>query len=299
MVFGSKALYSSSMEFLSAGDYGIGLAIAYLSIHLAMLLAARFRPERFLRLLAVDLFLIGGLLGIRLLRQPAEVALLVRLWTPIIFFWWAYKWAGSTLHLFHEPTFTLDSEIIRLEDRYLGQSSLRWARKGSPLLTEVLHVFYSTYYLFTPLLAVYLYHKGRLLEFEKMALAVTLGYAVAYTSFALIPVWGPRWGLLREGLLEASEQKLRGYWITKGINYIMYQGIAHKGGAMPSAHSSTAVVFLVWCWWLWGPWGGVPAAFTVTGMWVGAVYCRYHYVLDIICGAVLGVASLWIVELAI
>ena len=153
--------------------------------------------------------------------------------------------------------------------------------------------------LFTPLLAVYLYHKGRLLEFEKMALAVTLGYAVAYTSFALIPVWGPRWGLLREGLLEASEQKLRGYWITKGINCIMYQGIAHKGGAMPSAHSSTAVVFWVWCWWLWGPWGGVPAAFTVTGMWVGAVYCRYHYVLDIICGAVLGVASLWIVELAV
>ena len=68
MVFSSKALYSSSMEFFSAGDYGIGLAIAYLSIHLAMLLAARFRPERFLRLLAVDLFLIGGLLGIRLLR---------------------------------------------------------------------------------------------------------------------------------------------------------------------------------------------------------------------------------------
>ncbi len=58
---------------------------------------------------------------------------------------------------------------------------------------------------------------------------------------------------------------------------------------MPSAHSSTAVIFLMWCWWAWG---GIPATLTVTGVWVGAVYCRYHYVLDIICGAVLGLARI-------
>ena len=103
MLLGSNVLYSSSMDVFSASDYGIGLAIAYLSVHIAMLLVARYRPENILRLVAVDLILIGGLLAVRLLRHPAEVALLVRLWTPIIFFWWAYKWAGSTLHLFHEP----------------------------------------------------------------------------------------------------------------------------------------------------------------------------------------------------
>ena len=80
-----------------------------------------------------------------------------------------------------------------------------------------------------------------------MVFAVMLGYALGYSLSALIPVWGPRWGLVAAGLLESSEQKLQGYWVTRFIDAIMYGGIAHKGAAMPSMHSSTAVVFLFWC----------------------------------------------------
>ena len=80
-----------------------------------------------------------------------------------------------------------------------------------------------------------------------MVFAVMLGYALGYSLSALIPVWGPRWGLVAAGLLESSEQKLQGYWVTRFIHAIMYGGIAHKGAAMPSMHSSTAAVFLFWC----------------------------------------------------
>ena len=69
-------------------------------------------------------------------------------------------------------------------------------------------------------------------------------------------------------------------------------GVAHKGGAMPSAHSSTAVVFLVWCWRIWGLGGGSLALVIVAGMWLGAVYGRYHYMMDILAGGLLGVAAL-------
>ena len=72
----------------------------------------------------------------------------------------------------------------------------------------------------------------------------------------------------------------------------MYDDVAHKGGAMPSAHSSTAVVFLFWCWYIWGWEGGMLALIIACGMWLGAIYGRYHYALDIIVGALLGVASL-------
>lgn len=178
--------------------------------------------------------------------------------------------------------------IIRLEERHLGQLSLEWARRGSRVLTELLHFFYAGYYAYTPVLAIYLYSKACYQEFEAMALAVNLGYAVSYTLFALIPVWGPRWALSSEGRLSASEQQLRGYWITKGINYIMYQGIAHKGGAMPSAHSSTAAVFLLWSWRLWDLPGGIPATLLVVGMAVASLYGRYHYLSDILCGGPAG-----------
>ncbi|MDA2937194.1 phosphatase PAP2 family protein [Acidobacteria bacterium AH-259-A15] len=192
------------------------------------------------------------------------------------------------------PEFCLDPMIIRLEKRYLGQPSLWWARHGSPGLTELLHFFYATYYFYTPVIAIYLDVNRRFLEFEAVSFAVMLGYALSYILFALAPVWGPRWGFIKERLLESSEQGLRGYWMTHLINYIMYQGIAYKGGAMPSAHSSTAVVFLFWCWGLWDLWGGIFAAIIVVGMWVGSIYGRYHYVVDILCGAVLGTASVWV-----
>ena len=196
--------------------------------------------------------------------------------------------------MFYDRDFSWDSTITRLEERHLGQLSLEWARRRSKALTELLHFFYASYYAYTLILAIYLYSKERFLGFEAMALAVNLGYAVSYTLFALIPVWGPRWALSTEGRLAACDQQLRGCWITKGINYIMYQGIAHKGGAMPSAHSSTAVVFLLWSWRLWDISGGIPATLLVLGMAAGSLYGRYHYLSDILCGGLPGLGSVWI-----
>jgi membrane-associated phospholipid phosphatase len=89
---------------------------------------------------------------------------------------------------------------------------------------------------------------------------------------------------------------MRGYGITRAVNSIMYGGVAHKGAAMPSTHSSTAVVFLVWCFRLWGVEGGVLAGIVVVGMGAGSVYGRYHYVADVLWGAALGALSIWIAD---
>jgi membrane-associated phospholipid phosphatase len=124
-----------------------------------------------------------------------------------------------------------------------------------------------------------------------MSFAVLFGYLVSYTFFAITPAEGPRWALVSEGLLPASEQRQIGYWLTSFVEKIMY-GVAHQGGAMPSAHSSTAVIFFVWCWRIWGPEVGVLALLVAVGMWLGAIYGRYHYAIDIIVGGLLGVLSL-------
>ena len=31
-------------------------------------------------------------------------------------------------------------------------------------------------------------------------------------------------------------------------------------------------------------------------MWFGSVYGRYHYVLDVLCGALLGLAAVWLAD---
>ncbi len=285
---------------MGTGALGIYLAIAYLLIHSGMILLATHRLRSSGRILLTNLLLIAWFAILLLAATPAWQELawlgLLRLWAPMIFFWWAYKWAGHTLHLFYPSDLSLDPLLIRLENRWLGQPSLGWARYGSPWLTELFHGFYLSYYLYTPALGTYLYAQGRHREFEAMVFAVMLGYALGYSLSALIPVWGPRWGLVAAGLLKSSEQKLQGYWVTRFTHAIMYGGIAHKGAAMPSMHSSTAVVFLFWCSRLGGLEGGVLAGIVVVGMAVGSVYGRYHYVADVLCGVALGVLNVWIAD---
>ena len=273
------------------GAYSIWLCVAYLVTHSLLLTLGRQRPERLFQLLLTNAALAAGFVFVALSENLA-----LRLWSPILFFWWAYKWAGHTLTSIHLPGYSLDPRILRLEDRILGQPSLWWARGKQPWLTELMHFFYFSYYLYTPILGVFLYLEGRLHEFESMAFAVLSAYAISYLFFALTPTVGPRWALVESGLLETSEQRLDGYAFTWLINYIMYHGPALKGGAMPSSHSSTAVVFLVWCWRVWGMWGGVPALIVVAGMWFGSVYGRYHYVFDVLCGALLGLAAVWLAD---
>jgi membrane-associated phospholipid phosphatase len=185
--------------------------------------------------------------------------------------------------------------LIRFESR-LGQPSLNWARKGNKLFSELLHIFYFSYYLYTLVIGIFLDMNNRLLEFEVMSLAVTTGYLVSYVTFALVPVYGPRWALVEEGLLSPAEQRAKGYWITSFTNKLMYGGPALKGGAMPSSHTSTAVIFLYWCWVLWGPVAGLGAALVVIGMCLGAIYGRYHYIVDVVIGALLGVISIILAE---
>lgn len=274
------------------------LALVYLTGHLLIvLLASRRLPSKH-RLLAMDLAL--GLFFLALLWGAASYAenqawgvLFARLWAPILFFWWAYTWAGQVLHAFHPPEFSVDRRIMGWEAKLFRQPSL-WLALGRPRwLTELMHFFYASYYLYTPVLGIYLHAHKRFNEFEAMSSAVLIGYAASYLIFSLIPLWGPRWGLLETGQLDPSAQVLKGYWLTNQMNRVMYGGPAHKGGAMPSSHSSTAVVFLIWSWRLWGAEGGALAAVLVAGMWIGSVYGRYHYVIDLLAGAMLGLLGVW------
>jgi len=218
------------------------------------------------------------------------------LWCPIVFFWAAYLWAKHTLTAFHQPGFSYDQLIILLEQTWFGQPSLWWARNRSRWLTELMQFFYFTYYFYTLSIGLYLHIQDRVHDLQAMSFAVLFGYLVSYTFFAITPAEGPRWALVSNGLLSASEQRQKGYWLTAFVEKIMY-GVAHKGGAMPSAHSSTAVVFLVWCWRLGGPELGFVALVIAVGMWIGAVYGRYHYMIDIIVGALLGVFSVILADL--
>lgn len=227
------------------------LPIAYLIIHIGLVLKSKLDRIRTLSLITADLALITlfGILiyGTEWLCNTVPGGRIFFLWTPIVFFWSAYLWAGHTLNAFHATGFTYDPLIISLEEKWFGQPSLWWARNRSRWLTELMQFFYFTYFFYTLSLGLFLHGQKRIHDFQTMSFAVLFGYFVSYTFFAITPAEGPRWALVSHGLLPESEQRQRGFWLTNFVEKIMY-GVAHRGGAMPSAHSSTAVVFLVWCW---------------------------------------------------
>ena len=278
------------------------LPIVYLVIHAGLVLKSRFKWTRTLGLIIADIALIalfGSFIGGKEWWCSAVPGgRIFFLWIPIIFFWSAYLWAGQTLNAFHPLGFTYDQQIISLEQKWFGQPSLWWARNRSRWLTELMQSFYFTYFFYTLSLGLYLHSQNRIHEFQSMSFAVLFGYLVSFTFFAITPAEGPRWALVSHGLLPESEQRQRGFWLTTFVEKIMY-GVAHRGGAMPSAHSSTAVVFFVWCWRIWGPEIGLIALVIAIGMWIGAIYGRYHYLTDIVAGGILGVFSVLLADLII
>ncbi len=220
----------------------------------------------------------------------------LRLWAPIVFFWWGYAWAGRTLHFYYPPEFSYDRQLIDWDGRMFGQPSLWMARGRSRLLNETMNFFYFSYYFYTPVLGVALHYAGDFERFEAMALSVNLGYAICYSIYPLTPLWGPRWALVDQGHLPDDEKILSGYVVTNFMNKIMWGTTAHKGGAMPSAHSSTAIVFVIWCIRIWGLTGGLIGGSVAGVMFVATVYGRYHYVIDLIVGTTIGLFALWLAD---
>ncbi len=277
--------------------YGFLLCAGYALTHAVLVL----RKRKF-KAAAVD----GALLVAFLLTyaiwsgtMPEGWLRLFLLWAPILFFWWAYAWAGMTLDAIYPAGHSFDPGILEFESKWFGQPALHWARRGNALLCEIAHLGYATYYFYTPAVGAALHLQQQFREFEQMSFAILFGYLLAYSGFALYPVHGPRWALVESGDLKREEQRMEGGPITALFRHIMWGGAAHRGGAMPSSHTSTGVVFVYWCGWIWGPAGFILAAAAFLLMIYGAIYGRYHYVTDILAGAVLGAGGIALAHLAV
>jgi len=193
----------------------------------------------------------------------------------------------------------IDSFILGLHGRYLDHVILGFEKSlfgghlsvwmecfANPVLTEIMKIAYNSYYWMGPLLGIVLYLDRDLIPFRRMIFSVSLAFFISYFGFILFPVEGPRYALshLYKGPLE-------GYFVTAFQDFIMEHGDIH-GGCMPSSHVAVALTVLLLAWtyrrrmayWL------TPL---VLMLCVSTVYCRYHYVSDVVAGALVGLFAFW------
>jgi membrane-associated phospholipid phosphatase len=201
-----------------------------------------------------------------------------------------YRETGILNRIFHNGY--LDSFFIKVEGfLFRGQPSLYLSQAfGNVHLSEFLHISYATYYLQIPALGLILYGMGILKrDFEAFRIylfTIALTFYVCYLGFILFPVEGPfyRFPKIEGEISTGTAYKL--------AHRILDEGAA-RGAAFPSAHVAVAVVMLVFAW-RYEKGAFLALSPLILGLILGTVFCRFHYAVDGLAGAIIGGISSWV-----
>lgn len=185
----------------------------------------------------------------------------------------------------------IDPLLIRLD--YLifrNHPTVILERIMNPVLTDILQLAYSTYYFIPIIFGITLLLNGQKHEFNRSLFLILFCFYLSYLGYILMPALGPRFTINH---LQTTE--LQGFFIAEPIQRLLNKLEGIKRDAFPSGHTAIAVTVLYLAYrfkrvlfWIFLP--------IVTALIFSAVYCRYHYVVDIIAGLVLTIITVFIGE---
>jgi membrane-associated phospholipid phosphatase len=208
-------------------------------------------------------------------------------WLPVIFFVTAFE-EVSFLSLAVRGAWQ-NPYLIACESAVLVAPPAEWLHHWvSPWFSELLEFGYLSFYPLYPVVAGMLWawrgRPGCAGAFRRLTDALSVTYAVCYTVYLLFPTRSPSHNV---GLNFAELPHSSGPFHFL-VRLIQSRGGVH-GNAFPSAHIAVAFVVLV----------SVMRYFPRAAPWLlvsvllmcgGAVYDRYHYAIDVVAGALLGMA---------
>ena len=251
-------------------------------------------------LLVVYLAATGLLLILGRTRVPAGVGLLhlavlsviaCTTWLTILPRWLQH-WAPllALLFLYSEMPILIqaaghqhpnDTAVMQLEKALFGgQPALLWAQRWpSRAGSEILHAAYLSYYpiIFSVPVALTLTRRNE--ELAEAIFVLMLTFVACFVVHLLYPVAGPRY--LFKSPTDAVAGPLRNATVA------LLETRSSMGTAFPSSHVAVALTQSVLGVYYFGRKGLVIGALTI-GLALGAVYGGFHYLVDVIAGALLG-----------
>ena len=175
-----------------------------------------------------------------------------------------------------------DAALIAFDRGLFGTDpTVALEKIATPFLSDVLTLFYALYY-FHPIVLgtlVLLDDRGRpapASDFPRYAFVMVFVFYVSYALYFLVPAIGPRYTVVHAGPLPRGA-------IAQAIDHTLDVLEKNKRDCFPSGHTMVLMTVLFEArrrsrktFWAFLPFA--------VGLIVATVYCRYHYVADVIAG---------------
>lgn len=271
------------------------VVVAYLAVITLLILIFSYRIESWGWLCALHAILIGVVVLLarwehsslrRVAGSPRlPLASFAHGWYPVALIGLTYKELTYLIPRIHPRD--VDSALAAIDHRILGVNPTVWLERFTwPPLTEVLQLTYSTYYFLPIVLGAVLWKKDEIEKFHFCVFIIVLGFYLSYLGYIAVPAIGPRF---LSSIVEAQTKPLAGLAFFKYIRETLDRAEGITRDCFPSGHTELTLLVLYYArkfhrrtfWWLL-PFG--------VGIVLSTVYLRYHYVIDVISGALLAVA---------
>jgi membrane-associated phospholipid phosphatase len=178
-----------------------------------------------------------------------------------------------------------DDLLIAADRALLGVDVTVWLERfARPFLNDFFFLSYTTYYFLALALGILLYLRN-LTTLRRYIFTLTFCYLVSYAGYFALPALGPRYALAERQSV-SLETTLISRTIAETLNRLEHT----KFDVFPSGHTMIAVTVLLVAWRRARDafWYFLPVALCLIA---STVYCRYHYVIDLLAGAALAFAS--------
>jgi membrane-associated phospholipid phosphatase len=215
-------------------------------------------------------------------RLPRPIRVLLDFY-PTAFVPVLYETLGDLIAAARGPA--RDDLLIAADRALFGVDVTVWMQRFvRPGLSTLFYLAYTTYYFLALALGVlfWLRHKPTL---RRYIFTLTFVYLVSYAGYFVLPALGPRYALAASHTVPLETTA-----VSRAISGTLDELEHTKFDVFPSGHTMIALTVLLvsfrrardFFWWV------LPIAVSLV---ISTVYCRYHYVVDVIAGAVLALIA--------
>jgi membrane-associated phospholipid phosphatase len=178
-----------------------------------------------------------------------------------------------------------DDLLIAADRALFHTDATVWLQRlVSPALTNLFYLSYTTYYFISLALGFVLWRRSSR-DLERFIFTLTLCYYVSYAGYFALPALGPRFALAARHTVVLETTAL-----SAAIERTLNELERTKFDVFPSGHTMIAVAVLLVAFRRARDVFRVLLPFAIL-LILSTVYCRYHYVVDVLAGIILAIAT--------